>query len=530
MRTIFCRGQVYTGLLPLCTAFAVEDGKFIFAGGDEAALALARPGDGVVDLKGRFVCAGFNDSHMHLVSLGLALRRARLNEHTDSLRGLIGYFRDFAKDGPNERGWIVGRGWNQDYFADVKRMPDRRDLDEVSRDYPVAAVRCCGHCAVVNSKALELLGVTAATPAPEGGAIGMENGEPDGRFYDAAMDMIWDAVPDVGKEDVKDMIRAACRRYSACGVTSCQTDDYATSWRMVNEAYHELAAAGELTVRVTEQCNFHDAESLTAFIAEGNVTGAGDEMFRIGPLKMVADGSLGGRTAYLSRPYSDDPAARGLMLFDQGTLDEVIGCAHAHGMNVAIHAIGDGCLDAVLDAVEKALAAHPRPDHRHGIVHCQITRRDQLERMARLNMHIYAQTIFLDYDSRIVRDRVGDMADTSYSWKTLMKMGLTVSNGTDCPVELPDALRGIQCAVTRAPLAGGEAYLPDEAFTVQEALDSYTSAGARASFEEQIKGRIESGMLADFVVLGQNPFDVPAQEISRIPVCETWLGGKKVYG
>ena len=272
MRTIFCRGQVYTGLLPLCTAFAVEDGKFIFAGGDEAALALARPGDGVVDLKGRFVCAGFNDSHMHLVSLGLALRRARLNEHTDSLRGLIGYFRDFAKDGPNERGWIVGRGWNQDYFADVKRMPDRRDLDEVSRDYPVAAVRCCGHCAVVNSKALELLGVTAATPAPEGGAIGMENGEPDGRFYDAAMDMIWDAVPDVGKEDVKDMIRAACRRYSACGVTSCQTDDYATSWRMVNEAYHELAAAGELTVRVTEQCNFHDAESLAAFIAEGNVT------------------------------------------------------------------------------------------------------------------------------------------------------------------------------------------------------------------------------------------------------------------
>ena len=529
MRTIFYNGQVYTGALPLVTAFAVENGEFIFAGRDAEALALARPGDEVTDLGGRFVCAGFNDSHMHLLSCGLALRRAKLNEHTGSLRELIDYFRDFAADGPNERGWIVGRGWNQDYFSDERRMPNRRDLDQVSREYPVAAVRCCGHCAVVNSKALALLGVTADTPAPEGGEIGLENGQPDGRFYDAAMDLIWDAVPEVGKEDVKAMIRAACRRFNACGVTSCQTDDYATDWRLVNEAYRELKEAGELTVRVTEQCNFHDADALAQFIAEGNVTGAGDEWFRIGPLKMVADGSLGGRTAYLSRPYSDDPSTRGLMLYSQKTLDEVIGCAHRHGMNVAIHAIGDGCLDAVLDAVEKALAADPRPDHRHGVVHCQITRRDQLERMARLGMHIYAQTIFLDYDSRIVRQRVGDLADTSYSWKTLMDMGLTVSNGTDCPVELPDALRGIQCAVTRAPLAGGEAYLPREAFTLREALDSYTSAGARASFEENRKGRIAPGMLADFVVLDENPFDVPADEISRIPVRETWLGGRKVY-
>ena len=530
MKKVFLNGQVYTGALPLVSAFVVEDGRFTYAGGDDGARAMARAGDEIVDLNGRFVCAGFNDSHMHLLSCGLALRRAKLNEHTGSLRELIGYFRDFAQDGPNERGWLVGRGWNQNYFTDVARMPNRYDLDEVSRDMPVAAVRCCGHCAVVNSKALEILGVTTETPAPEGGEIGLENGEPDGRFYDAAMDMIWAAVPEVGKEDVKDMIRAACRRFNACGVTSCQSDDYATDWRLVNEAYRELKEAGELTVRVNEQCNFHDVDGLEAFFAAGNEPGSGDELFRIGPLKMVADGSLGGRTAYLSRPYSDDPSTRGLMLYSQKTLDDVIGCAHEHGMPVAIHAIGDGCLDAALDAVEKALAAHPRDDHRHGVVHCQITRPDQLERMARLRMHIYAQTIFIDYDSRIVRARVGGMADSSYSWKTLMKMGLTVSNGTDCPVELPDALRGIQCAVTRAPLSGGEAYLPDEAFTVREALDSYTSAGARASFEEKIKGRIESGMLADFVVLGQNPFDVPAQEISRIPVCETWLGGKKVYG
>ena len=529
MKTIFYNGQVYTGNWPLVTAFAVEDDKFTFAGNDSDALALAGAEDKRVDLRGQFVCAGFNDSHMHLLSLGLALRRARLNEHTGSLAGLIEYFRDFAKNGPNERGWIVGRGWNQDNFTDVSRMPNRYDLDQVSREYPVAAVRCCGHCAVVNSKAIELLGVTAATKPRGAGAIGVENGEPDGRFYEEAMDMIWADMPEVGVDDVKDMIRAACVRYNACGVTSCQTDDYATDWRIVNEAYRELIESGELTVRVTEQCNFHDVKGLAEFIDAGNAPGSGDTRFRVGPLKMVADGSLGSRTAFMSRPYADDPTTRGVAVYSQETLDEMIGYAHGHGMPAAIHAIGDACLDRVLNAVEKAQAALPREDCRHGVVHCQITRRDQLERMARLKMHIYAQTIFLDYDSRIVRARVGDMADTSYSWKTLMDMGLTVSNGTDCPVELPDALRGIQCAVTRAPLAGGEAYLPREAFTVREALDSYTSAGARASCEETIKGRIEPGMLADFVMLGENPFAVSADEISRIPVRETWLGGERVY-
>ncbi len=529
MRKVFHNGQVYTGGWPLVPAFAVEDGRFIFAGGEAEALSLARPGDERVNLKGRFVCAGFNDSHMHLLSLGLALRRARLNEHTGSLGELVSYFRDFAKNGPNERGWLVGRGWNQDLFTDTRRMPDRYDLDQVSREYPVAAVRCCGHCAVVNSKAVELLGLTAETKLPGGGVIGVENGQPDGRLYEEAMGLVWAGMPEVSREDVKAMLRAACRRYSACGVTSCQSDDYATPWRLVNEAYRELIEAGELTVRVNEQCNFSDLASLSEFIGEGHVTGAGDEMLRVGPLKMVADGSLGSRTAFLSRPYADDPTTCGVAIFSQEQLDEMIGFAHAHGMQTAVHAIGDACLDRVLNAVEKAMKAHPREDCRHGVVHCQITRRDQLERMALLKMHVYAQTIFLDYDSRIVHARTGALADTSYSWKTLMDMGLTVSNGTDCPVELPDALRGIQCAVTRAPLAGGEAYLPGEAFTVREALDSYTSAGARASFEEGVKGRIEPGMLADFVVLDGNPFDTPPEELSRIPVIETWLGGRKVY-
>lgn len=206
-------------------------------------------------------------------------------------------------------------------------------------------------------------------------------------------------------------------------------------------------------------------------------------------------------------------------------------CAHEHGMQIAVHAIGDACLDDVLCAYEKALKKHPRADHRHGIVHCQVTRREQLQKMIDRSLHIYAQSIFLDYDSRIVENRVGkSLAETSYHWKTLLRGGLTVSNGTDCPVEHPDPLRGITCAVTRAPLARPDApYLPEQRFSVAEALDSYTLAGAKASFEEHVKGMIAPGMLADFSVLEKSPFSVPPASIQDIKVLETYLGGACVF-
>ena len=281
-----------------------------------------------------------------------------------------------------------------------------------------------------------------------------------------------------------------------------------------------------------EQSNFVDLPSLKEFVESGHVTGTGTNYFKIGPLKMLGDGALGARTAFLSRPYADDPSTCGIPVFSQETLDEMIGYANAHGMQVAVHTIGDACLDRVLKAYEKALAEHPRDDHRHGIVHCQITREDQLEKIAAYQLHVYAQSIFLDYDNHIIEQRVGkELAATSYSWKTLMEKGVSVSNGTDCPVELPDALASMQCAVTRTTLHDHVGpYLPAQSFTVQEALDSYTVRSAEASFEEKIKGRIVPGMLADFVILGENPFAIENEKIKDIPVVATFVGGCKVFG
>lgn len=537
MKTIYYNGSVYTGKLPLVQAFAVEDGKFLIAGSNEEVKALAESSDSLVDLAGNFVCSGFNDSHMHILNFGNSLFAAQLAKHTQSLADMLDCLREFkAENPPRGNAWLIGRGWNQDYFTDADRMPDCHDLDQVSTEIPICVVRACGHCLVVNSKALEILGVTGGEAQPEGGRIGMENGQPDGRFFDNAMGQVYDAIPAPDKEMLKAMILASCKVLNSYGVTNSQTDDYSTfhnvPWSLVNEAYHELESEGKLTVRVYEQSNFSSLESLQEFVEAGNKTGTGTELFKIGPLKMMGDGALGARTAFLSRPYADDPSTCGLPVFSQETLDEMIGYANEQGMQVAVHAIGDACLDRVLSAYEKALKAHPREDHRHGIVHCQITRPDQLEKISQLKLHVYAQSIFLDYDIQMVEQRVGkELASTSYSWKTLMENGVSVSNGTDCPVELPDALACMQCAVTRTTFNDHIGpYLPDQCFTIQEALDSYTIKSAEASFEEDRKGQIAPGMMADFVVLGQNPFETDPESIWKIPVLATYLGGNVVYG
>ena len=536
MKTAYYNARVYTGDLPLRQAFIVEDGRFFAVGDDDEILARLSAADARVDLGGRFVCAGFNDSHMHLLGYGGTLASARLAPHTGSLAGLLDYVRQYLAENPPAEGqWLRGRGWNQDYFADASRMPDRHDLDAVSTDVPILLTRACGHCCVVNSLALKLAGIGPDTASPEGGAIGMADGQPDGRLYDNAIDLVTGVIPPPDKNAVKAMLRRAAAEANRFGVTSVQTDDYLSfpgvPWETVNAAYLELASEGQLTVRVNEQANFTDPDELLRFIRSGCRTGTGDARFRIGPVKLLGDGSLGSRTACLTRPYADDPSTRGFTLFSDAQMDAMIALAHENGMQLAVHAIGDGCLDQVLDAVERALKAHPRADHRHGIVHCQITRPDQLERIRRLGMHVYAQSIFLDYDNHIVEKRVGPaLAATSYSWKTLMDAGVTVSNGSDCPVELPDVMTGIQCAVTRTSLDGTGPYLPEQAFTVREALDSFTRAGARASFEEDVKGRIAPGFLADFTLLDADPFETEPEKLHEIAVLGCWLGGEKVYG
>ena len=351
MKTIYHNGKIYTGKLPLQQAFIVEDGHFSLVGSDSQ--ILAQKADAVIDLEGKFVCPGFIDSHMHLLGMGQTLSIAMLHLHTSSMQEMLACL---AATKPGRGGWILGRGWNQDLFQDEQRMPDRHDLDKVSLTHPVCAVRACGHALSVNTKALEMLGITADTPQIEGGQIVMDEGAPNGIFLDNAMELVMSAIPHPTKEDIKDMLRTASATLNMLGITSCHSDDYSTlpglPWQIVNEAYGELEAEGSLTVRVYEQANFTNVPALREFVEAGNRTGCGTELFRIGPLKLLGDGALGARTAYLSRPYADDPSTKGLSVFTQEQFDALIGYASSHDMQVAVHCIGDGCVDMALSSLE----------------------------------------------------------------------------------------------------------------------------------------------------------------------------------
>lgn len=515
-------------------AFVTDEGKFVYVGDNEGALHY----EGCVhDLKGAFVCAGFNDSHMHLLHFGESLISVNLAACTDSLSGMLEGLRRFAKVNPVEKGkWLIGLGFNQDYFQDEKRFPNRYDLDLVSMEFPVMALRACGHMCVVNSKALEVMGLTADSLQVEGGHFDVdENGEPTGIFWETAIELVNAALPVYTLEDVKRMLEAACCYVNQQGITSVQSDDLMTlpgvDYEVVIQAYQELAEEGKLTVRVYEQSQMPDCQTMQEFLDRGYKTGCGDTMFRIGPLKVIGDGSLGARTAYMQEPYSDAKLEHGIEVCPYEKMVSLVRLAHTHGMQVAVHAIGDGAMENVLRTYETVLRELPKTNHRHGVVHCQIMQNEQYERFAKLGLHAYIQSVFLDYDTKIVEERTGkERAESSYGFLHFLNQGATVSNGSDAPVEIPDVFRGIQCAVTRQSLSGDKMpYRADQAFSVKQALDSYTAGGAFASFEEAMKGDIREGMLADFVVLDQDPFAVEPTQLAQIKAKKTVLGGKCVY-
>lgn len=525
MKTLYINGRVFTGTLPLQDSFAVENGR----------IADPENAQQVVDLHGAFVCPGFIDSHMHVLNYGSAMEQCDLSVATGSAAQLQQALRKHMSHLP-EDAWVLGRGWNQDYFVPDTGMPTRRELDAVTTERPVCIVRCCGHCLVVNSRAMEMLGLDENTVSPEGGSIDRdETGKLTGVFRDTAMTLVQGRLPVPQTQDLKRMMKTAMRALNRVGVTSCHSDDFCAfdgvPWQQVMQAYRELEEAGEMTVRVYEQSQLTTPDELRDFLKQGYKTGVGSEWFKIGPLKMLGDGSLGARTAYLSQHYADAPDEKGLAIFTQEQFDEMLSIAHEGGMQSAVHAIGDGILDRVLSAYERAFAKAPPRDHRSGIVHAQLTRPDQWQKMKKLNLHMYVQNIFIDYDTRIVHARAGEeLAASSYAFHTFKKLGMHVSNGTDCPVEKPDPMRGVQCAVTRQPLDGSlPPYRADERMTVEEALVSYTAEGAYASFEENFKGRIQPGMAADFVILSGNPFETAPEQLCALRALSTYVNGESVY-
>lgn len=541
MKDIYYNGTIFTGEAADAETMSVEEGRITAVGSFEEIDACGHEGTEARyhDLNGRFVVPGFNDSHMHLLNYGKTLELIDLTKATSSLEEMVSALSAAISDRrTGADSWIIGRGWNHDFFRDEKRFPDRRDLDRVSTDRPVLIIRACGHIACANTKAMELAGITRDTPQPEGGRFDTdEKGNPTGVFREFGVDLIQSAVPPPTKEEIKLLMVLAMKDLNRRGITSVQSDDLAAfpgvAYETVLEAYRELEAEGNMTVRVYEQCLLPSLSSLTDFLSKGYRTGQGSGSFKIGPLKLLADGSLGARTAYLSQPYEDaeNPEERGIAIYTKEELEQLICLADREGMQIAVHAIGDGAMEMAAAAYERAVRENPlREDRRHGIVHCQITTARLLESFKRLRLHAYIQSVFLDYDNHIVESRIGrERAKETYQFKTLLSMGVPVSNGSDCPVERPDVMAGIQCAVTRTTLDGTKEFLKDQALTVEEAIRMYTIMGARASFEEEVKGTLSVGKFADFTVLEDDIRKCESDRIKDTVVLAAYLNGVCVY-
>ena len=537
MKSVYYNGKIITLEGDDCSAFAVEDGKFIKVGSDEEILGEESISE-AVNLEGKTVLPAFFETHMHILSLGMLLKDINHND-CDSIENLIEISREYIEKNHIPAGkWVRGRGWNHDKFKDEARFITRYDLDKISTEHPMCFVRTCGHVIVTNSKGLELIGMSESAPEIEGGQIDLdENGRPLGIFRERARACILDAIPEKETEEIKELILLAQEEALAHGIVEIHSDDFKdvpTNYKKVIQSYRELIDEGKLKIRVYEQCNLPAVEKIQDFLDNGYHTGwnMGNGLFTLGPLKLLSDGALGARTAYLNEPYSDVPDQRGMLLFETDDLKAMVKKCHEAGMQIAIHAIGDGAVDEVMNAIEEAKRNYPRLNERHGIIHCQVTNPTQLERMKQLDLIAYIQPIFLNYDLKIIDDRLGEKrAATAYDWKSFFEKELHPTGSSDCPVESLNIMENIYAAMTRKDLNGNpkEGWKPEQNLTLEQSLRLFTINSAYACFAEEKKGSIKKGKSADFVIIDKDIRAVSPDDIKDIKIEKTYLSGKKLY-
>lgn len=516
----------------LCQAFYVENNVFKAIGTNEEILNLSKADENVVDLKGKTVVPGFNDAHMHFLNYAVQKNNVNLL-NVPSIDELISVTKEYIKTRSIPNGqWILSRGWNHNLFSE-KRLPTRYDLDKISTSHPIYFARICGHIGVCNSKALELLKITSTTENPDGGIIDKENGIPTGILRENALNLISNSLPTMSAEQIKSLLKPAFIDALKVGITSIQTEDLTHCGSLENllSAYRELENEQALPLRFILQLNLPNEESMSEAISLDLKSNLGSNMLKIGPVKLFEDGSLGGRTAAMKEKYCDVDTT-GVLIYNQASLDNITKLAHNAGFQITIHAIGDNAAEIILNSYEKIIAASENKDLRLTIVHCQFTNDELLNRFKKLNIVANVQPSFVMTDYPIVEKAVGKArADKSYVWKDILNSKIPMAFSSDAPIESFNPIEGIYAAVTRKDLKGypEEGWHNDQNLTVIEALKAYTLGSAFMSFEEDVKGSISMGKLADFVILSEDILSIEIDKIKNIKVLETYVGGTKMF-
>lgn len=524
---ILLNGKIYTmdEKQPTCEAVAVKGDRILYAGSEQEVNQFQDRGTTVVNLEGWAVIPGLIDAHAHFLSLGKKIQNLDFVGTASKEEICQMVLKECQRVGPGK--WMYGRGWDQNDWEE-KTFPSWRDLEGTEMN-PVYLSRVAGHSYWVNSTALEMAGITKDTPDPEGGRIVRdENGEPTGILIDDAELLIDDIVPDPTHEQLLEralLAQKECLEFGLTGVGDAGIDsaDF--------EAYKDLYESGKLKMRIFAMLN-SDEITLDDFLQSGPHIGLFGNHLTIRTIKMFADGALGSRGAAMLEPYSDDPGNSGIVVTNADAIYEVCSEALKHGFQVCTHAIGDHGNRLVLDAYERALKENPTDNHRFRIEHAQIVSLDDIPRFAPLGVIPSMQPTHATSDMYWAEDRVGpERIKGAYVWRSFLNTGVRIPFGSDFPVESSNPLWGIYAAVTRQDHKGWPegGWYPDQKLSVYEAVKGFTLDAAYGAFEEDIKGSLEAGKLADLVVLSKNIFEIPPEEILITKVIMTIVGGEVVY-
>ena len=505
------------------SAFAVRNGKFIAMG--DANLTQQFPNFKQVDLNGKTVLPGLIDAHGHVLGLGLSLLQVDLRE-SKSASDAVSAVNAYAQQHSDLK-WIKGRGWNQENWPS-KRFPTAKQLDEFVADRPVVLTRVDAHAVWLNSKALEIAGITSETVAPDGGQIIKDaEGNPTGILIDNAMNLIEAHIPEPTASEKKQAFQLAFDHLLSVGITSVHDAGVPAVDLSI---YKGMQHQGAMPMRVYPMIAATEPQ-LPQLLAEGPYRSDDDKLF-IRSVKIYADGALGSRGAALLEPYSDDHDNHGLLVTSVDNIRQLYELIIPYGFQINTHAIGDRANRIALDAFAEFYQTLGGRNLRNRIEHAQIVNVDDLNRFKDLNIIASMQPTHATSDKNMAETRLGKARmEGAYAWHTLLEQGTIIAAGSDFPVELANPFYGLHAAVTRQDRqnmpAGG--WYAEESMSLEQALRAFTIDAAYAGWQEDTLGSIEPGKWADFIVLDRDPFAIDAKEIWQVGVEQTFVAGEQVF-
>ncbi|WP_130870584.1 amidohydrolase family protein [Intestinimonas massiliensis (ex Afouda et al. 2020)] len=513
---------------PTATALAIKGDRIVYVGGEEGVEAYIGEDTKVTDLNGLTVLPGIMEGHMHMSSMGKTL--IQLNVFWKPKNVILEAVRAAAQEAePGE--WIQGQGWMNTIWEDTD-FPTKEELDAVAPDNPVYLKRADGHMAWVNSMALELAGVTKDTPNPQGGEIlKTEDGEVLGCVTDNARDFFTNIIPAYSTEEQREIYLLAQNELFTYGITSamdagCDVTDI--------ENYQYLYETGQMKLRTYPLVRLLDTTNAQADYVRENLP-AGmmyDNRMNLRAVKITTDGSLGARSAAMLEEYSDREGYCGELRFTDEQAYEVFKLAYDQGYQICTHTIGDAACRQVLDTLERLQSENPQEDHRLRIEHFQIVAPEDIDRAIQMGVIPSMEFIHATSDMLVAEDRIGaERMKGAYAWRTVLDKGSIIVGGTDAPVELVNPWHNFYAGVTRKNRDGvpENGWYAEQAVTREEVLKSYTIWVAYGQFEEDIKGSLEVGKLADFVVIDRDIMTCPEDEMKDVQALMTVIGGEVVY-